>query len=90
MHQALQATAHQSFDAPDEVREFPEGKAEILFIGGGEVVATRFSRAGAGRSTSSRSPARSSARRPTSSTTSPVPSASGWTTAPSSTSAPAR
>lgn len=28
---------HKSFDAPDEVREFPLGRAEILKIGGGEV-----------------------------------------------------
>ena len=37
MHQTLERTEHKSFDSPDEVREFPKGKAEILFIGGGEV-----------------------------------------------------
>ena len=37
MHQTLQQTDHKSFDSPDEVREFPKGKADILFIGGGEV-----------------------------------------------------
>ncbi len=31
------STEHRSFQAPDEVREFPNGKAEILNIGGGEV-----------------------------------------------------
>lgn len=31
------STEHRSFHAPDEVREFPNGKAEILNIGGGEV-----------------------------------------------------
>jgi quercetin dioxygenase-like cupin family protein len=28
---------HKSFDTPDEVREFPFGRSEILMIGGGEV-----------------------------------------------------
>ena len=32
-----QATEHKSFDTPDEIREFPNGRAEILQIGGGEV-----------------------------------------------------
>jgi hypothetical protein len=27
----------KSFDSPDEVREFPYGRAEIVKIGGGEV-----------------------------------------------------
>src|SRR4051794_31207133 len=30
-------TEHKSFEAPDETREFPHGRAEILEIGGGEV-----------------------------------------------------
>src|SRR3954465_12336635 len=30
-------TEHRSFGTPDETREFPHGKAEILRIGGGEV-----------------------------------------------------
>src|ERR1700721_3851860 len=33
MHQ----TEHRSFSLPDETREFPNGKAEILNVGGGEV-----------------------------------------------------
>jgi hypothetical protein len=32
-----QRTEHKSFDAPDEVREFPNGRAEILRIGDAEV-----------------------------------------------------
>jgi hypothetical protein len=28
---------HRSFDTPDEIREFPHGRAEILSVGGGEV-----------------------------------------------------
>jgi hypothetical protein len=28
---------HRAFSAPDEVREFPNGRAEILAVGGGEV-----------------------------------------------------
>jgi len=30
-------TEHRSFQAADEVREFPHGRAEILRVGGGEV-----------------------------------------------------
>ena len=30
-------TEHKRFEAPDETREFPHGRAEILQIGGGEV-----------------------------------------------------
>ena len=37
MHETATRSAHKSFDAPDEVREFPLGRAEILEIGGGEV-----------------------------------------------------
>src|SRR5215216_7494791 len=32
-----QETEHKSFREPDETREFPNGQAEILEIGGGEV-----------------------------------------------------
>jgi hypothetical protein len=31
------ATEHKGFDEPDEVREFPNGRLEIVRIGGGEV-----------------------------------------------------
>jgi len=30
-------TEHKTFQAPDETREFPNGHAEILNVGGGEV-----------------------------------------------------
>jgi quercetin dioxygenase-like cupin family protein len=30
-------TEHKSFEAPDETREFPNGEAQILVIGGSEV-----------------------------------------------------
>jgi hypothetical protein len=40
----MDKTEHRSFQAPDETREFPNGPAEILRIGGGEV-----GRFGAGR-----------------------------------------
>jgi hypothetical protein len=33
----MDKTEHRSFEAPDETREFPRGRAEILNIGGGEV-----------------------------------------------------
>lgn len=32
-----QITEHKSFVRPDEVREFPNGKAEIIKIGGAEI-----------------------------------------------------
>lgn len=34
---ATLATEHRSFSTPDEVREFPFGRAEIVHVGGGEV-----------------------------------------------------
>ena len=33
----MDKTEHRSFHAPDETREFPNGRAEILKVGGGEV-----------------------------------------------------
>jgi hypothetical protein len=33
----MQETEHKSFEAPDETREFPNGRAEIVRIGEGEV-----------------------------------------------------
>jgi hypothetical protein len=33
----MQQTERKSFEQPDEVREFPNGRAEILSIGDGEV-----------------------------------------------------
>jgi len=33
----MAGSEQKSFDTPDEVREFPHGRAEILNIGGGEV-----------------------------------------------------
>ena len=30
-------TEHKSFGSPDETREFPNGRAEIVNVGGGEV-----------------------------------------------------
>ena len=37
MHTQDQKTEHKSFTSPEEVRNFPHGKAEILNIGGAEV-----------------------------------------------------
>jgi hypothetical protein len=34
---SMQSTEHKTFQAPDETREFPNGHAEILSFGGGEV-----------------------------------------------------
>jgi len=36
-HDLKHETEHKSFEDPDEIREFPNGRAEILRIGGGEV-----------------------------------------------------
>ena len=47
----MQQTEHKSFGKPDETREFPNGQAEILTIGGGESGAWSSSRAGAGPTT---------------------------------------
>jgi hypothetical protein len=37
MQESATRSMHKSFDAPDEVREFPLGQAEVVEIGGGEV-----------------------------------------------------
>jgi hypothetical protein len=34
---ATQSTEHVSFDTPDEVREFPHGRVEIVKVGGAEI-----------------------------------------------------
>jgi hypothetical protein len=33
----MHKTEHKTFGKPDEVREFPRGRAEILRVGGGEI-----------------------------------------------------
>ena len=37
MHSHAQKTEHKSFAKPEEVRNFPNGRAEILNVGGAEV-----------------------------------------------------
>lgn len=37
MRDLMQTTEHKTFANPDEVREFPNGRAEILGVGGAEV-----------------------------------------------------
>jgi hypothetical protein len=37
MHKPEQVTEHKSFAKPEEIRTFPNGKAEILKVGGAEV-----------------------------------------------------
>ena len=37
MHNHEHKTEHKSFTSPEEVRNFPNGKAEILMVGGAEV-----------------------------------------------------
>ena len=65
----MQETEHRSFEKPDEVREFPHGRAEIVKAGGGEIGRLVFNPVGAGPTTSSRSPKRRAARHRISSTT---------------------
>jgi hypothetical protein len=33
----VQKAEHKTFETPDEIREFPHGRAEILNVGGGQV-----------------------------------------------------
>ena len=33
----MQSTEHKTFDSPDETREFPNGRAEILQVGDSEI-----------------------------------------------------
>jgi len=37
MHNHEHKTEHKSFTSPEQVRNFPNGKAEILMVGGAEV-----------------------------------------------------
>jgi hypothetical protein len=43
LHNTEQRTEHKTFSKPDEVREFPNGKAEILAVGGAEIGRLVFS-----------------------------------------------
>ena len=45
----MHETEHRSFGQPDQTREFPNGKAEILNVGGGEVGRLIFQPGGVGR-----------------------------------------
>lgn len=42
MPTTAQATEHKTFESPDEVREFPQGKAEILQVGGSAIGRLQF------------------------------------------------
>jgi len=53
----------KSFMKPDEVREFPKGRVEIIKIGGATVAERFWSRAGGGRNQFSPSPKQKAARR---------------------------
>ena len=44
----MKKTEHRSFDGADEIREFSNGRAEILNIGGGEIGRLVCNRAGVG------------------------------------------
>jgi hypothetical protein len=51
----LQQTEHRVFGDPDEVREFPNGRAEILKVGDAEIGRLTFQPGGAGPTISNRS-----------------------------------
>ncbi len=42
MPTTMQATEHKTFSSPDEVREFPNGRAAILQVGGGAIGRLEF------------------------------------------------
>jgi hypothetical protein len=65
----MDKTEHKRFSQPDETREFPNGCAEILEVGGGQVGRLIFQPGGAGRTTSGRALARQAVGHRTSSTT---------------------
>ena len=37
MNDRMQITEHKSFAMPDDVRQFPRGRAEILHVGGADI-----------------------------------------------------
>ena len=37
MHQGMHETEHRSFNQPDDTRRFPNGRAEIVKVGGAEI-----------------------------------------------------
>ena len=47
----MQQTEHRDFGEPDELREFPNGHAEILKVGDSEIGRLVFEPGGAGRTT---------------------------------------
>ena len=79
-----QVTEHRSFGSPDEIREFPNGRAEILKVGGAEIGRLIFEPGWRWSNDVKPIAEPTAARRPTSSTTSPDDSRSAWTTVPSS------
>ena len=85
----MQSTEHRTFAAPDETREFPHGRAEILRVGDGEI--GRLVLEPGWRWSNDVKPIANTevAKRRISSTTSAAGSRSAWTTAPSSSPAPA-
>ena len=67
----MEAAERKDFRKPDEVRQFPKGRLELIKIGGAMVGRAVFEPGGAGPPRSSRSSRRRAARPRTSSTMSP-------------------
>jgi hypothetical protein len=66
MAQAAEAKASKvelkNFNKPDEAREFPKGRLELIKVGGATIGRATSSLVGAGRHRCSRSPRRGAAR----------------------------
>ena len=86
----MEAAERKDFRKPDEIREFPKGRLELIKIGGATVGRAVFEPGWRWSTSGSRSSIRRAAKRRIFSTTSPGSSGSGWTTAPSSTASRAK
>ncbi len=75
----------KNFEKPDEVREFPKGRLELIQIGGATVGVPSSSQVGGGRPPFSQSPKPKAVKRRIFNITSPVSCEFAWTTAWSST-----
>jgi hypothetical protein len=74
-------TEHKTFGRPDETREFPNGRVEILKVGGGQVGRLVLKPGWRWSNDVKLSPIPKAAKRRTSSITSAANSESGWMTA---------
>ena len=77
----MQQTEHRSFEESDEVRAFPSGHADILNVGEAEIGRLVFEPGWRWSKDVKPIAGTDSCEAPTSSTTWPARSGSGWTTA---------